>query len=76
MLKLIEEGTIVKFRYKNYQGKMGIRNVFVKGFYYGETAYHPMPQLFLSGFDLDKSVNRDFAVNDIYEITIKEQEEN
>lgn len=76
MLTPVKEGTIVEFRYENYEGKMGIRNVLVKGFFYGETAYHPMPQLFLCGFDIDKSVNRDFAVNDIYEMTIKSQEEN
>lgn len=76
MLEQIKEGTIVEFRYKNWQGKRSVRKVLVKGLFYGETAYHPMPQLFLSGFDLAKSVNRDFAVNDIYEITIKGQEEN
>jgi hypothetical protein len=76
VLSEIKEGTVMQFRYKNYRGKMGIRNVLVKGFFYGETAYHPMPQFFLSGFDLDKEANREFAVNDIYEVTIIAQEEN
>lgn len=76
MFEPIKGGTVLQFRYKNHRGKMGVRNVLVKGINYGVTAYHPMPQLFLSGFDLDKSVNRDFAVNDIYEVTIIAQEEN
>lgn len=76
MLKQIREESVIEFRYKNWKGKMGIRRVFVRGFFYGETAYHPMPQLFLTGFDLDKSVVRDFAVNDIYEVIKVSQEEN
>ena len=72
----IKEGTVVKFRYKNWEGKMGIRNVLVKGFNYGITAYHPMPELFLSGFDLDKEKHRDFAYSGIYEMAIIGQEEN
>jgi hypothetical protein len=77
LLEPVKEGSIVIFDYKNWQGVHSTRRVLVKGFFYGFTTYHPHEdQLFLSGFDLDKSVNRDFSVSDITNLAVISQEEN
>lgn len=75
MLEAIKEGTVVEFHYRNWKGKYGKRRVLVKGIFFGDTAYHPMAQFFLSGFDFDKSQNRDFAITNIYDVTVIGQED-
>jgi predicted DNA-binding transcriptional regulator YafY len=76
MLEQIREGTVVAFEYKNWRGEYSSRRVLVRGLYWGYTEYHPIPQFLLSGFDLDKNENRDFAADDITHLTIIGQEDN
>ena len=53
------------FEYKNWQNQTAIRRVNPIQIWYGKTEFHPTDQWFIKATDLDKQVERDFAVNDI-----------
>lgn len=53
------------FEYKNWQNQIAIRKVHPIQVWYGRTEFHPTEQWLLKAIDLDKQVERDFAVCDI-----------
>ena len=55
----------LRFKYKNWQGVKGIRNVKPTKIWYGETEFHKGKQWFLKAQDLDRNAERDFALKDI-----------
>lgn len=55
----------LRFTYRNHRGDIGVRTVAPLGIRYGSTAWHPEPQWLLRAYDLDKSAEREFAINDI-----------
>jgi hypothetical protein len=59
------------FKYKNWKGEISDRKVLPITVWFGSTEYHKEPQLFLKAFDVDKQVERDFALKDIqyYELS-------
>lgn len=57
----------LKFKYKNWEGKMAVRTVVPKKIWYGATEWHPEEGWLLKAQDLDKDAERDFAVMDIIE---------
>ena len=58
-------GETLKFKYKNWQGVVGVRNVKPIRVWYGKTEYHKGKQWFLKAQDLDKNAERDFALKDV-----------
>lgn len=65
ILKSKHADSSFKFFYKNHRGEINERTVIPKRFWFGTTDWYPMPQMFLSAFDLDRNENRDFAVSNI-----------
>lgn len=53
-----------RFHYRNYRGEESVRTVLPARLWFGTSDYHPEPQWFLSGLDLDKNEYRDFALRD------------
>lgn len=56
---------ILSFEYINWEGKRGVRNVRPLKVWYGETDFHKSKQWFLKAIDVDKNVERDFALKDV-----------
>ncbi len=55
----------VRFTYTNWRGELSQRHVELYGAFWGATKWHPEPQWFVNGFDLDKREHRDFAMRDM-----------
>ena len=56
----------VELDYTNWKGERRWRRVLPRELWYGVTNYHPEPQWFIRGVDLEKSAVRDFALRDIH----------
>lgn len=55
----------LKFEYKNWQGKVAIREVQPISLWFGFTEFHKETQWFLKAYDVNKQAGRDFALKDI-----------
>ena len=55
----------VTLLYKNWRGETAFRRVKILSHSFGSTEYHPEPCDLLKGIDLERNVERDFAVNNI-----------
>lgn len=55
----------LEFVYCNHRGEIARRRVWPYGIYWGQTDWHPEPQWLLQAYDLDKGVERDFAMKDM-----------
>lgn len=55
----------VHFTYTNWKGETSLRTVVPTFIWYGSTEFHPEPQWLLKAWDVDKKVERDFAMADI-----------
>jgi hypothetical protein len=53
------------FRYRNWRGEVADRTVRPLSVWYGSTDWHPEPQWLLKAIDVEKGVERDFAIRDI-----------
>lgn len=67
IIEKVGENPIMRFKYKNWQGKTSIRNVKPIELWYGDTNYHKENQWFMKAYDIDKCSERDFAMMDIIE---------
>ena len=56
---------IVRIRYTNYRGETSLRRILPKAIRFAATEWHPEPQWLLDAIDLDKNVERSFAMKDI-----------
>jgi len=54
-----------KVIYKNWRGETAERHILPIRIWFGQTEWHPNDQWFLTALDLDKKVERDFALKDI-----------
>ncbi len=59
------KGQTLKFKYKNWEGKTGVREVEPIEVWYGETEWHKGKQWFLKAVDVEKKAERDFALRDV-----------
>jgi hypothetical protein len=59
---------LVYIDYTNYRGERGIRLIrpIPGGVHFGFNAYHPEPQWLLRAIDVEKNVERTFAMRDIH----------
>lgn len=55
----------VQVLYRNWRGETAPRNIMLHREWYGSTEFHPHPQPMLKVTDLERNVERDFAINDI-----------
>lgn len=55
----------VTFTYKNHRGETSVRLVRPIMLTFGSTPWHPQPQWLLHAFDVNKAVERAFAMKDI-----------
>lgn len=53
------------FGYTNWRGKFEQRTIRPRKVWFGKTDWHPEPQWLLTGFDVEKDAERDFAIKDI-----------
>ena len=50
----------------NHRQALVIRNIMPERIWFGSTAYHPEPQWILDARDVDRGVERQFAMQDIW----------
>lgn len=60
---------VVRFKYLNYRGEVGMRRVIPQAIRFEETVWHPGVQWILDAYDLDQSAVRSFAMKDISQWT-------
>lgn len=58
---------IVEIDYTNYRGERSRRRILPGRIHYGVSAYHDGPQWFVDAIDVERSVNRTFALADVHE---------
>lgn len=58
----------LRILYKNYKGKISVRNIGPKEINFGKNKFHTENQWFLVAWDYDKNTMRSFAMNDILRI--------
>lgn len=68
----IKKGNTIRFNYANWRGVCGVRNAVIDEIYYGSNKYHPNPQFLMKAYDLDKNVDRVFAMADMSDLEIIE----
>ena len=59
-----DEKRIVTFQYTNYRGEQSVRRAIPLQLRFGTSLWHEGEQWFLFALDVDKGVNRDFALKD------------
>lgn len=65
----LREPQKVRFTYRNWKGETGERLALFLCVYYAANQYHPETQWLVDGYDLDKKVNRTFAMKDMSNVT-------
>lgn len=55
--------------YRNWRGETAPRRIGAMSVWFGSTEWHPEPQWFLRGLDLDKHEVRDFALRDMADVS-------
>lgn len=56
---------IVSIVYTNYRGETSVRRIIPKRVWFGSTEWHPEEQWLLDAIDVEKEVERSFAMKDI-----------
>lgn len=56
---------IIRVTYTNWRGETSDRRIQIKDIRYGSTEWHQEPQWLLIALDLDKGVDREFALKDM-----------
>ena len=69
MINRIDESKVVMIDYTNYRGERKIYKILPKKIGFGSTEYHPDDQWMLEATDLDRNVERTFAIQDIHSWT-------
>jgi len=57
----------LQFKYKNWKGETNNRIVIPYNIYFGNTEFHPKEQWLLCAYDIEKCVERNFALKDVIE---------
>lgn len=63
----VDKKKVVKVRYKNWKGRIAVREIFPIKLWFGFTEWHPEEQWLLKVYDMDKEAVRDYAMKDIIE---------
>lgn len=56
----------INIEYTNYRGERGIRKILPLKIWFGATQWHSDEQWLLKAIDIEKGVERDFALRDIH----------
>lgn len=64
VIELPENGEL-KINYTNYKGENKDRHINPAHIWFGESEFHKGKQWFMNGYDIDRKVHRDFALNDL-----------
>lgn len=59
------EAPILHMIYRNHRGETRYRRIFPARLWHGSTEWHPQPQFFIHGLDVDGHQVRDFALADV-----------
>lgn len=51
--------------YTNYRGETGTRRISPRSLRFGASEFHPEPQWLLTALDLERDVEREFALKDM-----------
>lgn len=62
--KVFEIGVPITIGYTNWRGEHAVRTIMPKKFFVDSTEWHPELQVLLKAIDMDRDVERDFAVKD------------
>ncbi len=65
----------VRVRYKNWKGEVEVRRIVPVHLHYGHNQWHPEDQHLLDVFEVGKKVSRSFAVKDILEWDVPEEDD-
>jgi predicted DNA-binding transcriptional regulator YafY len=63
-----------KIDYTNYKGERSVRTIRPICIWFGSTEYHKEPQFLLNALDVDKNEERDFAMKDIHDLELDNQD--
>lgn len=55
----------MKVRYTNYRGETSNREIQGREIFFGSNEYHPEPQWLMRGIDMERFVERVFAIRDM-----------
>jgi hypothetical protein len=61
----INPDKVVTIRYTNYRGETAIRRILPIEIRFASTEWHPDPQWVMEAYDIEKGVQRSFAIKDI-----------
>lgn len=65
MTPLVENKKVI-IDYTNWKGERSLRTITPRMMYWGSTNYHQETQWLLNAFDVEKQVERTFAMRDIH----------
>jgi hypothetical protein len=60
-----DQEQIVSIVYTNYRGETALRRVLPRRIWFGSTEYHGEPQWLLHASDVERNVERTFAMKDV-----------
>jgi predicted DNA-binding transcriptional regulator YafY len=60
---------VVTIRYTNHRGETADRRIIPQSLRFAATEWHPEPQWLLDALDVDKGLQRSFAMQDIHSWT-------
>lgn len=58
----------ISFTYTNWKGVTKKRRAVINRLFWGNNEFHPVPQLLVDGYDLDKTALRTYALKDITDV--------
>jgi hypothetical protein len=61
----MKKSKIIKILYKNWRGEVAERNIEPIKIWFGSTEWHKQEQWLLKAIDIERNVERDFAIKDI-----------
>jgi predicted DNA-binding transcriptional regulator YafY len=62
----MQSSAAVIIDYTNYRGERGERRIVPLGIHFWETEWHPERQWILRAFDMERELERQFAMKDIH----------
>ncbi len=58
---------VIKIRYTNYRGETAVRRIVPIQIRFAASEWHPVEQWLIDAYDIDRQVERSFAMADIHE---------
>ena len=66
----VTSGTVIRFRYTNHRGETAQRHARFFSFGFGTTEYYQTPQWLMRALDLDRNLERTFAMAQMTDVTL------